>query len=127
MKQFILISTGAELLRIPADNLVYVEAYGNSSFVATMDGRKTPVSMQLGKIEDIMAAQLGDAGSNFIRLGRSLVINADYIFSIDTTLKTLVLSDGKRFSYELSASREALVKFKKYIEEVTLCYGESAE
>ena len=127
MSKTIVISKGTELFRIPADRLVYVAADGNYSTVVTQDNRKTMVSMQLGQIEDLIGDQLGDEGSNFIRLGRGLVINTDFIFSIDTTRQRIVLSDCNGCYHDLTASREVLIKFKSYIEASIQSNGESTE
>lgn len=116
MSRFIVISKGTELFRIPADRLVFVQADGNYCIVVTQDNKRTMVSMQLGLIEDLIEEQLGDAGSNFVRLGRGLVINTDFIFSIDTSRQRIVLSDCNGCYHDLSASREVLIKFKSYIE-----------
>ena len=55
----IIISKGTELLRIPADRLVYISADGNYSDVVTQDNRKTMVSLQLGQIEDLIGGGAG--------------------------------------------------------------------
>ena len=123
----IVISKGTEFFRIPADRLVYVAADGNYSTVVTQDNRKTMVSLQLGQIEDLIGDQLGDEGSNFIRLGRGLVINTDFIFSIDTTRQRIVLSDCHGCYHDLSASREVLIKFKSYLESSIQSHDESTE
>ena len=114
--RLIVISTGSVLYRIPADKLVYVEAEGNYSTVATQDNRKTFVSLQLGQVEDLFFDQLGDNGCNFVRLGRSLIINTDFFFSLDTGKKEIVLSDCHGYCHTLKASREVLTKFKTYLE-----------
>ena len=116
MSKHIVISRGTELLRIPEENLIYVSADGNYSNAVTKDGRKRLITYQLGQIEDILAEQLGDQGMHFLRLGRGLIINIDYIFLIDVTKQQLVLSDGAGVYHELSASREVLVKLKAYME-----------
>ena len=67
-------------------------------------------------IEDLIGDQLGDDGGNFLRLGRSLIINTDYIYLIDVAKQQLVLSDCKGSWHELTASREVLTKLKAYIE-----------
>ena len=79
----IVISKGTEFLRVPSDRLMYVSSDGNYSNVVTLDGEKRLVSLQLGQIEDLIGDQLGDHGGNFLRLGRSLIINVDYIYLID--------------------------------------------
>ena len=119
MEGIIVISKGTELLRVPAGRLVYVSADGNYSHVVTQDNRKQLVSFQLGQIEDLIGIQLGDAGNNFIRLGRGLIINQDFVYSIDIAKQKLVLSDCNGCCHELSASREVLTKLKAYIDAMT--------
>lgn len=127
MSKVIVISKGTELFRIPADRFVYAKAEGNYSTVVTQDNRKTMVSLQLGQIEDLIGDQLGDEGNNFVRLGRGLVINTDFIFSIDTARQRIVLSDCHGCYYDLSASREVLVSFKAYLEASIQENGKSTE
>ena len=127
MSNVIVISKGTELFRIPADRLVYAKAEGNYSTVVTQDNRKTMVSLQLGQIEDLIGDQLGDEGNNFVRLGRGLVINTDFIFSIDTTKQRIVLSDCHGCYHDLPASREVLINFKAYLEASIQENGKSTE
>lgn len=112
----IVISRGTELLRIPADSLMYIASEGNYSTAVTRDGRKRLISLQLGQIEDIISEQLGDEREHFLRLGRSLIINMNHIHFIDIGHQQLILSDCERFFAELSASREVLIKLKSYVE-----------
>ena len=118
----LVISRGTELLRVPAERLIYIAADGNYSYVVTQDGRKAMVSFQLGQIEDMIDEQLGEAGSRFSRMGRGLIINLDYVYSIDISKQTVVLSDCLHFRHELSASREVLIKLKAYIDAMTQHY-----
>lgn len=112
----IIISKGTELLRIPPDCLMYVSSEGNYSNIVTSDGNTRLVTYQLGNIEDAINNQLGDDGITFLRLGRGLIINTEYIFFVDVSQQKLVLSDFRGNSHELSASKEALGKLKAYIE-----------
>ena len=75
----IIISKGTELLRFPPERLVYISSEGNYSNIITLDNRKRLVAFQLGQLEDIIGEQLGDGGSNFLRLGRGLIINIEYV------------------------------------------------
>ena len=106
------------MLRIPAHRLVFISADGNYSEVVTQDNRKRIVSFQLGQIEDMIGDLLGDDGSNFIRLGRGLIINLDFVYWVDVTKQTLILSDCAGCYHELSASREVLIKLKAYIDAI---------
>lgn len=112
----ILLSKGTELLRVPASRLMFVSSDGNYSNIVTADGRSRLVSFQLGQIEDLIGEQLSDDAELFIRLGRGLIINMDYIYLIDIAKQQLILSDCAGSWHELSASREALIKLKAYID-----------
>ena len=116
MGKALIISKGTELLRIPSDRLVYISADGNYSNVVTLDNRTQLVSLQLGQIEDLIGDQLGDEGTHFIRLGRGLIINLDFLHRIDVTKQYLILSDCHMCYHELTASREVLIKLKSYID-----------
>ena len=116
VEKILVISKGTEMLRVPTNRLVYVSAEGNYANVMTQDNRSQIVSFQLGQVEDIIADQLGDAGGNFVRLGRGLIINTDFVFLIDISRQRLVLSDCNGCWHDLTASREVLIKLKAYID-----------
>ena len=119
MGKIVVISKGTELLRVPSDRLVFISADGNYSNIMTQDNHSKMVSFQLGQLEDLIGDQLGDAGNNFIRLGRVLIINSDFVYSIDIAKQQLILSDCLNCYHELSASREVLIKLKAYIDALT--------
>ena len=110
------------MLRVPASRLVYVSADGNYANVVTQDNKKQIVSFQLGQVEDMIGDQLGDEGGNFVRLGRGLIINTDFVYLIDIAKQRLILSDCNNCYHVLSASREVLIKLKVYID-ATLNHG----
>lgn len=116
MNKHIIISKGTELLRIPADCLMFVSSDGNYSNITTEDGKTKLVTLQLGQVEDILQNQISNADSNFLRLGRSLIINTNYIYFIDVAKQQLILSNCKGSYHILTASREVLNKLKIYLE-----------
>lgn len=117
---YIIISKGTEFLRVPQDKLVYISSEGNYSNVVTVDNRQRLVTFQLGQLEGMIGEQLGEKGSHFLRVGRSLIINIDYIYLIDVSKQQLVLSDCAGCYHELSASREVLIKLKAYMESLRI-------
>ena len=117
---YIIISKGTEFLRVPQDKLVYISSEGNYSNVVTVDNRQRLVTFQLGQLEGMIGEQLGEKGSHFLRVGRSLIINIDYIYLIDVSKQQLVLSDCAGCYHELSASREVLIKLKAYMESLSI-------
>jgi DNA-binding LytR/AlgR family response regulator len=117
---YIIISKGTEFLRVPQDKLVYISSEGNYSNVVTVDNRQRLVTFQLGQLEGMIGEQLGEKGSHFLRIGRCLIINIDYIYLIDISKQQLVLSDCAGCYHELSASREVLIKLKAYMESLSI-------
>ncbi|MBR1699678.1 MAG: LytTR family transcriptional regulator DNA-binding domain-containing protein [Bacteroidales bacterium] len=122
VERFLVISKGTEMLRVPASRLVYVSADGNYANVVTQDNKTQIVSFQLGQVEDMIGDQLGDEGGNFVRLGRGLIINTDFVYLIDIAKQRLILSDCLNCYHELTASREVLIKLKAYID-ATINHG----
>ena len=126
MNRHIVISRGTELHRFLLDALICVTAEGNYSYVLTLDGRETLVSLQLGQIEGLLSQQLGSGTRNFLRVGRGLIINLDYLNHIDVSQQILVLSDCRGLRKELSASRDALIKVKELVERTLISQDHGA-
>ena len=106
MERRLSFSTTSELLQVPAGAVVYVKA----------DGNEHVLTLQVGQIEQHIAdtAEAGDR--RFIRIGKSLIVNSDFISFINVPRRKLVLSDCRTFSHELSASREALRSLKDVLD-----------
>lgn len=116
MKEYLVISTSVDLMRTASEDIVFVSSDGNySSFVFTY-GESRIVTMQLGQVERLLAQQLPHSGADFIRIGKSLIINRNFISYINPSKQQLVLSDGRSASHALTASREALKQLKELVE-----------
>ncbi len=109
-------ATSTEVLRVPVDAVVSVTADGNYSALTTADGEDFVLTMQLGQIERRLAEMLNDNDNRFIRIGKSLIVNRDYITFINPTRQKLLLSDCRTFRREVSASKDALRALKDYVE-----------
>ena len=116
MPKFITISTKTELLRIPSEILMYVTSDGNYSTLYTQDGKSRLVSLQLGQIEDLIGEYFEEDQSPFARLGKSLIVNKDFVFFIDISKQTITLSDWRGHYVDKTASRQALTGYKKALE-----------
>lgn len=91
-------STQTEILQVASKNIFYIKADGNYCQLILTNGEEQQISMQLGMIEKSVKKQLKKTGINFIRIGKSLIINRKYIYKIDTIKQelTLSLNDGVR-------------------------------
>ena len=120
MERWFSFSTTSELLRIPVEAIVYVEADGNYSTIVTADGVEHVLTLQIGQIERRIADVVEAGDHRFIRIGKSLIVNSDFISFIHTTRQKLVLSDCRTFSRDISASREALRTLKEILEKTPI-------
>lgn len=121
MKKQLVISTSIDLVRIAPERIIYIASDGNYSTLVQTDGEVRMLTFQLGQIERMIADQLGVEGNNFIRIGKSLIINRSYIYYINVTKQKLTLSDVASFNHTVTASKEALKQLKELIEkEATL-------
>lgn len=112
MKEYLIISTSVELVRIAADDVLCILADGNYSTITAVNGESRVVTLQLGQVERLIANQLTSGNTDFIRIGKSLIINRQYINYINIQKQQLALSDGKSASIMLTASKEALKQLK---------------
>ena len=116
MSKNLIFSTTSEIIRIPDDKVVYIAADGNYSAINTADGAKYTLTMQLGQIETRLSQMIANGDNRFIRIGKSLIVNRDFIIYINPSHQRLTLSDCHTFKYDVSASRDALKSLKYIIE-----------
>lgn len=117
MKKFLIISNANELLRLAPEKIVYISSDGNYSHFMLADSTTRMVTVQLGKISDLIEEQqIETPDLEFIRLGRSMIINKYYVTFINLQQQTLVLSDARNFSHTVKAPRDALKQIKSDLE-----------
>ncbi len=81
------IITPSLLVRVAVDEIVYIKADGNYSDLVLINGQCRKMTFQLHYFEDeIKKLQNADM---FIRLGRSLIINLNYVQMIDLIDQTI--------------------------------------
>lgn len=119
MERRLVFSTSTEMLRVPSDTVVYVTADGNYSIITMADGENFVLTLQLGQIEHRIAEMLEQNDNRFIRIGKSLIVNRDFIAFINPTRQKMVLSDCATFRHEVTASKEALKALKELLEKET--------
>ncbi len=108
--------TSGELIRVPGGSVVLITADGNYSVLSLADGSQYVVTLQLGQIERRLMDFVVSGDNRFIRIGKSLIINREYISYINPARQKLILSDCRTFRREATASREALKALKDYME-----------
>ena len=116
LKKNLIISTATDLVRIAPDKIVFISSDGNYCNLVQTDNETRMLTYQLGQVENMMREQLGTEGNLFIRIGRGLIINRNYIYYINIQSQKLILSDVTRFTHTVSASKDALKQLKELIE-----------
>lgn len=114
--RYLIFSNSNELLRLRSDRIVYVTSEGNYSTLHMENGDQHVLTMQLGMVIQHLENQLGADSTYFIRIGRSLIINRNYIHTINPAEQRLQMFDDMGHKHKLSASKEALRQLKDVIE-----------
>lgn len=116
MDKRLVFTTSTEIVRVPSDAVVSITADGNYSVLSLADGGNFVLTLQLGQIERRIAAALDSNDNRFIRIGKSLIVNRDFIAFINPVRQKMILSDCRVFRHEVSASKEALKALKELLD-----------
>ncbi|MDO4197182.1 MAG: LytTR family DNA-binding domain-containing protein [Prevotellaceae bacterium] len=112
--EWLRISTSTELVRVQTDDIVFVHADGNYSEVLLYNGKKHTMTFQLHFFDETFQRLKNNF---FVRVGRSLIVNKNYIYLINLTEQRMILTGGKLDGeYEVKASKEALKELKVQLE-----------
>lgn len=100
----ICINSRDELRLVDLDTVVYLKASGNYSDFYYVNGSVRSELSCLSDFEKLIAQSFPDGSSPFLRLGRSLLVNSDYIASVNVNKQLLTFSDGVQSPLHLSRS-----------------------
>lgn len=105
-----------ELLIIPLEKVAYFKANGNYTELCYIKGDTNLLTMGISKIEEFIRRSVpADKPSPFIRLGRSLIINQNYLAEISVLRQKIKLSDREGSSHELTVPKPLLKEYKEKI------------
>ena len=109
------ISTSVELVRIPTGDIAFIKASGNYSDIYLFNGKVMTMTFQLHFFVDTLNQMKETA---FVRVGKSLIVNKAFIYSINISNQDLLLM-GNRLTtdFKLRASKEALKELKTTLEQ----------
>ncbi len=116
MANALILSNAHELVRLMSSDIVYIAADRNYCNIFTADGDEVLASLQLGQIEEQIKSQLKEEAPQFIRIGRSLIINRNYIYRINLKKDTLQMKTPQTRFTPLSVTHDPLIALKKLIE-----------
>lgn len=115
LMEWLKITTNSEIIRIPTDEIVFVKGDRNYSDIHLCNGKEESVACQLHDLTDKLSML---ADSPFYRLGKSFIVNKNFIFKVNPGLQKLLLSSSKlEKDIQLKVSKEALKTLKEQLEE----------
>lgn len=117
MTKYLIVINNNELVRVSAERVAYISSDGNYTTMVLVDGEEHLFSFNLSAFEKLIEQQLGTYAQLFIRLGKSLIINANYIYYVNVSKQQIVLSETSFLhKFTLSASKESLKALKTVLE-----------
>ena len=117
MAKPIIIYTANELIRIQPEVIVYAISEGNYTTLVLIDLTKHVFAFNLSHLEKLLHNQLGEEESMFIRTGKRLIINREYVYKVNIGKQRLILADIRNnISIPLTASKVSLRQLKSYLE-----------
>ena len=117
MERVLVVSNSNELVRMKPERIAYISSDGNYVTVVLHDRTEHVFAFNLLRMQKLVETQLAEEAACFIRIGKSLIINRNYIYKINLAKQELVLSDSRLDgAFRLSASREALRQLKELLE-----------
>ena len=117
MAKPVIIYTANELIRIQPDVIVYAISEGNYTTLVLIDLTEHVFAFNISHLELLLHDQLGEENAMFIRTGKRLIINREYVYKVNIGKKQLILADIRNnLSISLTASKVALRQLKSYLE-----------
>lgn len=120
MKEHLIISGSNDLIYANPEDIMYIQSEANKSKITFYYGDNRVPTQHVTRTLNLTLNQLLDgiqrcfhsSSSDFIRVGRSLIINRRYLKYINVSEQYLELSDGTSTIFSLYASNAALNALK---------------
>ncbi|MDR2121024.1 MAG: LytTR family transcriptional regulator [Tannerella sp.] len=117
MDKYLIIKTRDEFLRIKLHDILYFEADRNYTKLLLSEGLQFTFAINIGKIEEMFQTQYLDSQSMLIRVGKSFIVNKNYILQINLPKQKLLLLTPGGKPRELIVSKEPLKALKDMLEQ----------
>ncbi|MGM9853275.1 MAG: LytTR family transcriptional regulator DNA-binding domain-containing protein [Muribaculaceae bacterium] len=105
-----------ELMVIDLTKVACLKADVDYTTLYHIGGLTATLPFNLARMEALLATVPKTRECDFIRLGRSCIINQYYLYRVQTLLQKVVLTDGVK-AITLGVSKEALKKYKQMMAE----------
>lgn len=111
-----------ELAKFELAKVVYFESNCNYTKVYYPNGCTLSIIASLSFVEKLLQDINSSVARKFLRVGRFLIINTDYLFRINIIHQQLVLTDGiTPQAFTLKASKPSLRQLKNVYKDRAIC------
>lgn len=115
MKEYLVLGNCNEVFRIATEDILYVLASGNCSVFHFTYGDTISILLTIGKVEENLINLCPQTSKDFVRVGRSLIINLSHLLYINFSDEKLVLLDRNKERKEVKASTASLKELADFI------------
>ena len=116
MDRYLVFKTRDELVRIRIERILYFEAERNYTKLVLTNGIQFVFAVNLGKIEEILEAQIQNYDSVLLRVGKSIIINKNHVLQISLPKTKLLFEAAEGKAKELIVAKEPLKLLKDLLE-----------
>lgn len=115
MKEYLIIGNSRERFRIATEDILYVLAHGNYSVFYFTYGDTVYMTLSIAKVGEYINELCPQTSKDFVRVGRSLIINLSHLLYINFSDEKLVLLDRNKERKEVKASTASLKELADFI------------
>lgn len=119
--EVLIIKNKSEVLYLQLHDILYIQADGNYSNIILADGGViNTLTYQRAEIARMMEEQFSDCCEQFVMLGRSYMVNTEYVLRIQPNKKLLTFCInrfGTTKKISIQATAKALQELSIYMEE----------
>lgn len=103
-----------ELLVIDLAKVAYFKAEDDYTTVYFIGGVNFMLTINLAKVEAMVATVGRSEQCSYVRIGRSIIVNEAYVFRIEVLSQKIYFCNGTNM-LQVSAPRDALKKYKQFV------------
>jgi len=112
--KYIYFNSRDSFFRIALSQIIFFSADKNYTLLQLTNGQKLIFTFSLQKMEQYLAEKLNEDAKMFARIGKSYIINLNYVYRIDIVKQKLFLFDAvSQKEFRLELSKEALKNLRK--------------
>lgn len=110
---YVYFNTRDEFVRVDLRRVVFFEADKNYVHIIFQNGNKATILLSLSNVAKVLTSYIKEHNLQFVRIGKSHIVNLAFLFQINVLKQQLILSDNySPRTYTLNISKISLKALK---------------